>query len=367
MGNGVKVFTPRELLAKTMPFIWAKLMLRLIAVGIGVGIVALGVWIMSRGNVLPGFVVVIAGLIAYPAICFILNRGAGYFVRLGHIAVLVEMIKTGKAPADGMVEHSKKMVMSRLGAAAAFFFIDKAVDMALNQLMRLVSGAVNLLGSIPGAGFLKTFAKTATKKSLKYADECCIAWIFYGPPEQSAVKGAVDGIVIYFQNWKKILGSAVVTAIIFLVIQFIVGFVIGIGFVTALGGAGSVWQILVLIILALVALAIKQAYLDSWAMIKMLHSYMSVAPTTEIRFDLYTKLKGMSKSFAGLFKKIPQEELNNVPQGAPPPMVNQQPQMMNQQQPQMMNQQPLGDIFCGECGAKNAAGTKFCGDCGKPV
>jgi len=407
MNNGVKVFTPRELLTKTMPFIWAKLFLRLIVVLITVGIVALGVWMLGR-NEAVGIGLVIFGIVAYPTICFILNRGVGYFIRVGHIAVLVEMIKTGQTPRDGMVAHSKQMVTKRIGAAATFFLINKAVDATLNQLMRVLERGTNLLGSIPGLGVLKTFLKTATKKALKYADECCIAWIFYGPDEQSAFKGAVDGITIYFQNWKTILGSAVVTALIFLLIQYAVGLVIIFGVLFAFGATSSPWGLVGLILVAFVALAIKQAYLDSWAMIKMLHSYMSVAPTTVITFDLYTKLKRMSRSFGQLFSRVPQNELNYRPQ----PQMNQhapmaqapmqqrrqamqpqqrqviqpqhqtmQPQQHQAMQPQHQAMQPQrqamqpqrppvqqqSHIFCGECGSVNAVGTKFCGDCGKPV
>ena len=377
----VKKWTARELLVKTMPFIWAKLLLRLIVVGIVTVLVAIGIWMITRGNSPVGLFLIIAAIIAYPMICFVLNRGVGYFVRIGHIAVLTEMIKTGAAPADGMVAHSKNMVTNRIGTVATFFIIDKAVDGAVNQLMRHLERTGSLLSNIPGAKQLMVFVKAATKKALKYVDECCIAWIFYGPAEQSSFKGACDGIVIYFQNWKRILGGAVVTALIFLALQWGIGFIIFLMLAASLGNPGGLWFIFFVIILAFVALAVKQAYLDSWAMIKMVHTYMEVAPATEIRFDMYNQLSGLSSSFAGLFGRIPKDELSGVPAGGGAPVAPGVSGMPAAQgiaaAPRTPGTPPagpaarapaaLGNIFCGECGAKNPAGTKFCGDCGKPV
>lgn len=359
----VKKWTARELLVKTMPFIWAKLFLRLIVVAIVSVLVAFGIWMIARDNVPVGIFLIIAAIIAYPMICFVFNRGAGYFVRVGHIAVLTEMIKTGAAPADGMVAHSKNMVVSRIGTVGAFFIINKAVDGSVNQLMRHIERAGSIFNSIPGAKQLMVFVKAATKKAIKYVDECCIAWIFYGPAEQNSFKGACDGIVIYFQNWKKILGGAVITALIFLALQWGIGFIIFLLLMAAAGGGtGGLWFMFFLIVLAFAAVAVKQAYLDSWAMIKMLHTFMEVAPNTEIRFDMYNQLSGISTAFAGLFNRIPKDQLSGVPAGGAvgaPSMAG--------ASPSAAAAPASGNIFCGECGAKNPAGTKFCGECGKAV
>jgi uncharacterized membrane protein len=50
-------------------------------------------------------------------------------------------------------------------------------------------------------------------------------------------------------------------------------------------------------------------------------------------------------------------KLNNV-------NVNQQSDNNQQESP---NAKKKDHVFCGECGAKNAAGTKFCGSCGKAL
>ena len=58
----------------------------------------------------------------------------------------------------------------------------------------------------------------------------------------------------------------------------------------------------------MVAAVIKSAFVDSYMMVKMMVSYMQVAPTTEITFDLYDKLCKLSGKFKSLFDKGQQEQ-----------------------------------------------------------
>lgn len=61
--------------------------------------------------------------------------------------------------------------------------------------------------------------------------------------------------------------------------------------------------------LALMAAAIiKSAFVDSYMMVKMMVSYMQVAPSTEITFDLYDKLCRLSGKFKSLFTKGQEEQ-----------------------------------------------------------
>jgi len=96
------------------------------------------------------------------------------------------------------------------------------------------------------------------------------------------------------------------------------------------------------------AAAVKAAFIDSYMLVKMMVSYMQEAPTTQITFDLYGKLCGLSAKFKELFNKGQQEAPALQPVSAA---------------------ESSGDkpVFCGNCGAKNTKGTKFCGECGKPM
>jgi len=353
-------FTPRELLSRTMPFVWAKLFLRLLATGISVGIFALGIWMSGRFPA-AGLVLVIIALVSASAIYFILVRIVGFGVRVGHIAVLTETIKTGQLPAN-QIAYGKQRVVERIGTAATFFVINKLVDRAVQQLQRGLASAASMLGAIPGMAKLVAFANTVLKVALKYVDECCIAWIFYGPPSQSAWKGALDGVTIYAQNWKRVLGGAVKTALMVILLTFGLFVIIALIFSAIIGSAfdGGIWTLLALVIGFLVALAIKQAFIDSWVMIRMLVTFLEVAPTTELRVDIYNRLSNMSPAFRTMTTRA-QAEIGNAPLGAAAPVS------ATASRPATPRPAAGAQVFCGQCGTRNPAGTAFCGECGQRV
>jgi len=332
---------PRELLKKTMPFVWAKLFLRLGVILIVSILLGIGLWALSNGRATLGVALTVSAIVGFPIISFILNRVVGYFVKAGHIAVLTEMIRTGNMPAEGMVSYGKTIVTNRIGTAATFLVIDKAIDAAVEQLMKHLERATDNLESIKGIKQLMVFVKMASKKALSYVDECCLAWIFCCPLEQSAFKGACDGIVIYFQNWKKILGGAVVTALIYMALQWAIGIILVLVLYLSFNSLDSFWLFGIIAIIVLCAFSVKQAFLDSWAMIKMLHTYLQVAPTTTINQSSYNTLCGISPAFSTLYNLVPQDDLGRTTNSSV--------------------------VYCGECGSPNPAGMPFCGNCGKKI
>jgi hypothetical protein len=87
---------------------------------------------------------------------------------------------------------------------------------------------------------------------------------------------------------------------------------------------------------------------------------MQVAPSTQITFDLYNKLCGLSTKFKELFNKGQQESPSPQPAYAAAGTAMAGPGAA-------ASGASGKPIFCGECGEKNEQGTKFCGGCGKPL
>jgi len=365
----VSQFTPRQLLSKTMPFVWAKLFLRLIAAALVTGLLALGIFIAARSP-MAGVGIIIGTVLISSGIYFIIVQVFGYAARVGHIAVLAETIKTGQVP-DNQMQYGASMVKSRLASAAVFFAINRLVDRAVQQLQRALTSVVGVFGVMPGVGGLLKFGQSIVKISLKYVDECCIAWIFYGPSEQSAWKGALDGVTIYAQNWKRVLKDAFKTALWVLLMTALVA----IALILIFGGlfnlvgspSGSGWGLLAWFFGILAALAIKRAFIDSWIMIRMLVMFLDVAPKTQIRLDIYGKLCSMSPAFRKMTQKA-RADIDGDPFSAPPletPMSPFPQQQMTNSPP--MQAQTASQVFCGQCGAKNQAGSAFCNDCGQRI
>ncbi len=371
--------TAKKLFSGTMPFVVAKLALGgltvlasviLLAILMGIG------WLFGDGGI---GVALIIWIIAVGVIRFALMHYMGYMVKAGHIAVIAEAMKTGSIP-NNQVEYGKNLVKERFATSNIYFGVDKLVTNAVKQIQRVLDKAGNALDFIPGMDALTGVAKFFVEISLGYIDECCFGWTFYNK-EQGACKSAADGVVIYAQNWKVLLKNAAKTMLktILLMVVMVLVIFIPVGLIFKLLD----WSGFAAFLLAcLIAWVVKFALLDSYLMIQMMTTYMEVAPKTVITFDLYSKLCTMSASFKELFQKgqkeAPAQEAANVA-GADVAMAGtmvagtgnvaqavpegQTDSVMPQQTEQQaaVAQKP---IFCGQCGTKNAAGTKFCGSCG---
>jgi len=349
---------PGKIFSKTLPFVWAKLFLGLATVLISVVILAvlLGIaYLFKSGGI--GLVMILIWISVTGFINFLLNHYFGYLVKAGHIAVITEAVVTGKVP-DNQVSYGKEKVKERFISSNVYFVIDKLVSRAVSQIQRKVEQLFGgIMGSIPGMNMVMNILKLFIGISLGYIDECCLGYTFF-KKEQGAFKSAADGVVIYAQNSKKLLKNAAKTTLIVVVLVVIVTLVAfalfgGVAYVVrenVISGSSLVGNEVIgavaFFLAAFVAWVIKKSFIDSYILVNMMVSYMEVAPTTELKVDIYNKLCGWSSKFKELFTKGQQEK---APAAQIPASTSTKP------------------IFCGECGAKNERGTKFCGECGKPI
>jgi hypothetical protein len=354
-----------EIYSKTMPFVWAKLLLGVLTVVISIVLLAIlmGIAWLIKSEVLY-VIMFFIWLSATGVVNFILNHYMGYMVKAGHVAVITEAVTTGRIP-DNQVAYGKQMVKERFLTSNVYFVIDKLVAGAVRQLQRGFEKVAGSLGNIiPGMNVIVNIGKMFIGIALGYIDECCLGYTFL-KKDQGAYKSAADGVVIYAQNWKKLLKDAAkttATVVILLVIITLVSFLLFF-LVAKLLFNGSdfkpVADFVAFLLACCVALAIKAAFIDSYMLVKMMVSYMQEAPTTVITFDLYSKLCGLSAKFKELFNKGQQE--NPTPQ---PAYVAADAAVTAPPVEPVSGDKPK---FCGNCGAKNAKGTKFCSECGKPM
>lgn len=293
-----------EIYLKTMKFVWAKLLLGLATVVASVIILAICLGIASlfgEGAIFIGVCFWIAGT---AIVSNLLNQYVGYLFKAGHVAVIATAVTTGSIP-ENQIETAKTMVKERFLTSNVYFAVDKLVSGAVKQIQNGLGKIDSIFGNIPGVSAIVSFAQIFVGIALGYVDECCLGYTFI-KKEQGAFKSAADGVVIYFQNWKKLLKDAALMSFVVIVITilaWIIPFAVFGGIFAALS-----WPRWIAAILAiLVALIIKSAFIDSYMMVKMMVSYMEVAPSTEITFDLYGKLCKLSGKFKSLFQKGEEE------------------------------------------------------------
>jgi hypothetical protein len=298
---------------------------------------------------------------------FIFRHYLGYLLKAGHVAVIAQAFRDGSIP-EAPFKTGVRMVKNRFGTANVYFVIDKLVGGAVKQLQNLFGRTVGMLGGIPGADALSKLGKFFIDISLGYVDECCLGYTFYNET-QSAYKSAADGVVIYAQNWKTLLKNAAVTMFVVILVFALVVVVAALLFIAVIRLTGAVTEgtgIIGFVLALLTAYTIKYAFIDTWILVKMMSSYMAVAPTTQITFDLYGKLKGMSSKFGELLKKaeVSPAPATNVPSETPPTAGSTTAASAQSAQAEVVTQKL---VYCSQCGAPVASGVKFCGKCGNKI
>ncbi len=153
------------------------------------------------------------------------------------------------------------------------------------------------------------------------------------------------------------LSKTALTVIVSILVVTLVAFVLFGGAFRLLGWSGFVAFVLAVML----AWTIKFAFIDSWMMVKMMHGYMQVAPSTVITYDLYTQLSGLSSSFKRLFN-----ESRVTPETVAEPAS--EPVAESESAPvPAPAEESVKPRFCSECGTPLKAGMAFCGNCGKKV
>lgn len=294
-----------EVFQKTMKFVWMKLALGgcAIAFSIVLGLILAGVSALDKNGVVGVYALMIWLCLSAAAVG-VSQYYLGWLLKAGHIAVVTSLVTTGRLP-ENSFEYGIGMVKKKFATAAAYFAVDRLVSGAVKQINGGLDIVGNVLSKIPGMDSVVSFAKSFVNVALGNVDECCLAYTFYHE-EQSAFKSAADGVVIYFQNWKVVLKDALKTAFIAFIVSAVAGlllFLVTIGALSVLGMPGLGVFFVAIMLTTMIVLIVKSAVMDSYTMVCMVCSYLQVAPSTEITFDLYDKLCNLSSQFKSLFQK----------------------------------------------------------------
>lgn len=292
-----------EIYGKTMKFVWLKLGLGAALTGIALVLLAICLGIGALFGSGGFYVMFLVWMLLFAGVYKLAMNYMGYMLKAAHIAVISTAVTTGQIP-DNMVESGKNMVKERFGTTNVYFVLDRLISGAVKQLQNAVGKVDTLFGSIPGVSAIVSFVQLFIGIALGYVDECCLGWTFY-KKEDPSFKAGCDGVVIYFQNAKHLLKNAAITTLIVMAATFVMWLVPFLIVVAIVGvfDLGSVGTFVAVFVAIIIAAVIKTAFIDSYMMVKMMVSYMEVAPQTQITFDLYEKLCKLSRKFKELFNK----------------------------------------------------------------
>lgn len=306
-----------SLLVKTTPFIWMRLLVymlfavgSIVLMGIFVGIGALVLKLFGDSGLFVVLIVVFA-IGSVFAIYRLLERYVLYLLKAAHIAVLVELMDHGSVPeGKGQIAYGKDRVAAMFGTTSAFFAVDQLVAASVKQIHRWLMRLGNLLHAIPGAKVIINIISMVLGIALNYIDEAVLSRVMKHKkenPEANVWKTSADGVVLYAQSWKGMIGTAAGVAL-FSIVLVVVSFLITLFPLLALAKlagseTNSFMGILAFIGALTVSTAMKGAFVDPVATIAMIRTYHMKTAGVTPSIDLTDKMKSVSKKFRDLAGK----------------------------------------------------------------
>ena len=298
-----------EIYFGTMKFVWLKLAMGVVVTLVSIVLFAL---VSLFGSLFGGEVMAILMFIwlglSFGIYSFVMYY-FGYMIKAGHVAVIAEAVTSGQIP-QNQFEWGKNAVQSRFAAANVYYVVDHLVSGAVRQLQNVIGKIGGFLDAIPGVSTITSVLQIFIGIALGYVDECCLGYCFL-KKDEGAFKASCDGVAIYYQNAKKLMKDAAVTTLI-VIVGTLAAWIVPLVAFTLIFKALN-WSMFVAVVLAImVALFVKTAFIDSFMMVKMMVSYMEVAPETEVTVDIYGKLTKISSKFKKLYNKAEEEGLRVV-------------------------------------------------------
>lgn len=201
-----------DILVKTLPFV----LLRLAVYGLAlVGSILWfgGLYLLFQNWPFfgPSWLAWVFGGLIYGKLFRLIRSYLLYLVKAGHIAVITRLLTAGELPAGtGQISFGKDLVASQFVKVSILFGIDRLVNLILRAFNRSI---FNMLNFIPGLGAIRNLVQRVLDYSAGYVDEAILSYSLLYPQRNPWVT-AREGLILYVQNWKSILGSGVILGLL---------------------------------------------------------------------------------------------------------------------------------------------------------
>jgi len=313
-----------KLIKTTLPFflmrfliyaIFAIAALIFLGIMIGIGFLMAKLFGESSGAFFIVMIIAFGGI--YGGLRF-LERYVLYIVKVGHISVVVELLKNGTIPeGKGQIAYGKEQVTKNFGSANVAFVMDNLIHGAVKQIQRWMLRIGEFFNFIPGAKNIIGILNAIMSVSLNYIDEAVISYTILRKNEkrdETVWKSASDGVVLYAQSWKSMIKTAAGSVVFiygFSIVSFLVFALPLMGISKVLSKntpeVGFLLGFIALVGAYALTIALKRAIIDPVVTIAMIRSYQKSIEGLEPAMDLQQKLLGVSGRFKKLFNKAEEE------------------------------------------------------------
>jgi hypothetical protein len=308
-----------KILVRTAPYLFLLIAVYLL-VGIGVGMYLAIVVVLAKIFGGAGGLVFLIGFVILGGLLRLVRNYVIYMIKAGHVAVITELIHKGTLP-DGVnqVEYGRRVVTGRFKSISALFVVDQLVKGVLRALNRTVVRMADIL-PIPGLDALVKLVNTVIRFAVTYVDEAILSYSL-SRPEEEVFESCKQGVVLYAQNWKPILKTAVGLAFVNLV-AFIVLFavlIIPFGPLAMVATSGG-WKFFWFAMAAILAYCLKLALMNPFSLVAMIITYNRAVAGQVPNPQWEANLESVSSKFRELKEKAKQAMAPKPPVTAPTPI-----------------------------------------------
>ena len=301
--------TALRLFLQTLPYALARfgILLGVSLVSIVWGVVTFGggAWLGNKIHPFFGFGWMAVGFGVLGWAWTFIVRYSLYLIKCGHVAVLTELVVSGKIGngAEGMLAYGKRMVQDRFMQVNVLFAMDQLIDGVVRSFNRTLDWVGGLL-PIPGMEGLMRVVKAILFSASTYLDETIFSYLL-ACNETNPWRGGQAGLIYYAQNAKPVLKTAIWVVVLDKVLSVLLW---GIMLLPALlvthlvGGAAAGASILIAVLFAANA---RSAFLEPLFLVMVMTTFHVSAEGQPIHAEWDARLTAAS----GKFKQIKDKAL----------------------------------------------------------
>ncbi|MHC3439498.1 hypothetical protein ACYJ1Y_15760 [Natrialbaceae archaeon A-gly3] len=295
---------------KTMPFVALRL-----AVGLGIGLATVlyfGIvaWIGFRlleAGTISGWIGIVGVLLAvgiFLAAWRLAARYVLYLVKAGHIAVIAYVVETGEVP-ENQLQYGKAQVREHFAETSALFAVDKLIKAVVRQFNDAVVSVSGLLSFSSSLQRLIRLVGRGVAVAASYIDEAIIAHVFVSEADDRWT-AAKDGVILYGQNWKPVLGSTLLIVIGMYIAAF--GLFMALTPVAgALGNLSATFELVGWVVVGGMVLTVYTGLLKPWVKTVVITTFLVESRGDSPESEMTDRLAGRSETFQELVNRADSE------------------------------------------------------------
>jgi len=282
-----------------------------------------GAFLGSRVPLL-GYAWTFSGLGVWGYVYWFVVRYFLYLLKAGHIAVLTELITSGRIQngKEGMFQYGTRVVKERFGEVNVLFAFDALIKGVVGVFNRTLDWLSSLI-PIPGLSSLTNLVTAVVRAATTYIDETLFSYNL-ARGDENKWRGAKDGLVYYAQNHREILKTSAYIVGLDWVLTFLVWLVclVPAGAIAWVLPPNGVGQFGVLLLAAFAASNMRAAFLRPLFLIMVMVKFHLMVKDQPINLEWDAKLTNLSDKFREIKSKISEAPtVPNTSLSAAPPAV----------------------------------------------